>query len=194
MKLRQYRNQRPVLGRDVYVDRTAVVIGDVVLADDVSIWPTAVIRGDVHEIRIGARSNIQDGSVLHVTHDGIYSPGGHGLYLGEGVTVGHRAVLHGCRIGDYCLIGMGAIVMDGVELGDEVMIAAGALVPPGTKVPSGTLWRGAPARQARELTREQREQLHYSAAHYVRIKNEYLLMDDDSSSPVSNAAPGAAEA
>lgn len=174
MSLRQYRKHSPQLGRDVYIDTAAVVIGDVTLGDDVSVWPGAVIRGDVHEIRIGARSNVQDACVLHVTHDGIYSPGGHGLYLGEGVTVGHRAVLHGCRIGNYCLIGMGAIVMDAVELGDEVIIAAGALVPPGTKIPAGTLWRGSPARLARELSSEQREQLHYSAAHYVRIKNEYL--------------------
>lgn len=174
MNVRNYREFEPKLGERVYIDTTSVVIGRVSLADDVSVWPTAVIRGDVHEIVIKARSNIQDGSVLHVTHDGVYSPGGHGLYIDEGVTVGHRAVLHGCMIGAHCLIGMGAIIMDAVEIGDQVIIAAGALVPPGTRIPSGTLWRGSPAREARALTAKEKEQLIYSADHYVRMKDQYL--------------------
>lgn len=174
MNIRPFRHFVPQLGARLYIDPAAVVIGNVTLGDDASVWPCAVIRGDVHEIRIAARCNVQDGSVLHVTHDGSYSPGGFGLYLDEGVTVGHRAVLHGCRIGRHCLIGMGAVVMDDVEIGEEVIIAAGALVPPGTKIPAGTLWRGAPARQARTLEPKEREQLRYSSDHYVRMKDEYL--------------------
>ena len=174
VNLRKYTEHRPHIADRVYIDPAAVVIGQVTLGQDVSVWPMAVIRGDVHEIVIKERCNVQDGSVLHVTHDGIYSPGGHGLYLDEGVTVGHKAILHGCRIGKHCLIGMGAIVMDGVVIEDHVIIAAGALVPPGTRVPSGTLWRGSPAREARMLTDKEKEQLVYSADHYVRMKNRYL--------------------
>ncbi|GAB4198098.1 MAG: gamma carbonic anhydrase family protein [Wenzhouxiangellaceae bacterium] len=173
MTLRKFGKQTPRLGQGVYIDPSAVVIGNVELAEDVSVWPTSVIRGDVNEICIGAASNIQDGSVLHVTHDGQYTPGGYGLYLGRGVTVGHKAVLHGCRIGDYCLIGMGAIVMDGAVVEDHVLIAAGALVTPGTKLPAGTLWQGSPARKVRELSEAEFQQLEYSAAHYVRIKEQY---------------------
>lgn len=174
MNIRNFEQHQPVLGKRVYIDPAAVVIGNVQLGDDVSVWPAVVMRGDVNEIRIGDQSNIQDGSVLHVTHDGPYTPGGCGLYLGRGVTVGHKALLHGCTIGDYCLIGMAATVMDGVEVANEVLVAAGALVVPGTQLAPGTLWRGSPARLARPLTAREREQLRYSAAHYVRVKDRYL--------------------
>lgn len=174
MNCRKLAELSPKIGQGVYVDEAALIIGDVKLGHNVSVWPGAIIRGDVNHIDIGDECNIQDGCVLHVTHDGPYTPGGYALELGRGVTVGHKVVLHGCKIGDYCLIGMGAIVMDGVTMENEVLVGAGALVTPGTHLPSGTLWRGSPARQARELTEEDRQQLHYSAAHYVRVKNRYL--------------------
>jgi len=164
----------PVIGRGVYVDETALVIGRVTLAEDVSLWPYVVARGDVNAIVIGARSNIQDLSVLHVTHDGPYSPGGLPLVIGEDVTVGHQCLLHACRIGDRCLIGMGSIVMDGAVLEAEVLVGAGSLVSPGKLLEAGNLYRGNPAKKARALTSQELEMLRYSAAHYVRLKNQYL--------------------
>lgn len=172
--LRPYLDQRPELGDRVYVDPAATVIGRVKLGDDVSIWPHAVIRGDVNRITLRARTNIQDGSVCHVTHDGPYTPGGFPLVVGEDVTVGHGAILHACIIGDRCLIGMGALVMDGAVIGDDVMLAAGSLVPPGRKLESGQLYRGRPVERVRGLTDEELEMLRYSAAHYVRLKDRYL--------------------
>lgn len=174
--IRPYLDQRPTLGADVYVDEAARVIGDVTLGDDASVWPMAVLRGDVNAIRIGARTNVQDGSVLHVTHDGPYSPGGAPLVIGDDVTIGHGVILHACTIGNRCLIGMGALVLDKVVVEDEVFIAAGAVVPPGKRLVSGFLYRGNPAQQARPLTDTEKAQLQYSAEHYVRIKNNYLKM------------------
>lgn len=164
----------PDLGERVYVDPAAVVVGRVELGDDVSIWPMSVVRGDVNFIRIGACTNIQDACVLHVTHDGPYSPGGLPLVVGREVTVGHRVTLHACTVGDRCLIGIGAIVLDGAVLEDDVFLAAGSLVSPGKRLLSGHLYRGAPARQVRALRGEEIEQLRYSAGHYVKIKDHYL--------------------
>ena len=164
----------PTLGARVYVDDAAVLVGDIVIGDDSSVWPFVAARGDVNEIRIGARTNIQDACVLHVTHDGPYTPGGIPLVIGDDVTVGHKVVLHACTIGDRCLIGMGAVVMDGVVVEDEVFIAAGSLVTPGKRLESGYLYRGNPARQARPLTDDERAMLKYSAEHYVRLKDGYL--------------------
>ena len=164
----------PVLGKRVYVDPAAVVIGQVTLGDDCSVWPMAVIRGDVNVIRVGARSSVQDCSVLHVTHDGPYNPGGYALDVGEDVTIGHRVVLHGCTVGNRCLIGMGAIVMDGATVEDEVIIAAGALVTPGTRCESRSLYVGSPAKRARALDGRELAQLPYAAAYYVKVKDEYL--------------------
>lgn len=172
--VRPFNGEYPEIGERVWIDPAATVIGRVRLGDDVSVWPGTVLRGDVHRIRIGARSNIQDGSIAHVTHDGIYSPGGFPLIVGEDVTVGHAAVLHACRIGDRCLIGMGAIVLDGAVIESDVMLAAGSLVSPGKHLKSGWLYRGRPAQPARELTAQQLEALRYSAAHYVRLKDQYL--------------------
>jgi len=174
MSLRPYRGRWPQLGAGVYVDPAAVVIGDVVLGADSSVWPCAVIRGDVAAIRIGARTSVQDGVILHVTHDGPLSPGGRGLVIGDDVTIGHSAVLHACTVGSACLIGMNATVLDGVIIEDEVMVAAGALVPPGKRLPTRTLWAGNPARQIRELGAEQVDYLRYSAQNYVSVKDEYL--------------------
>ena len=158
----------------MYIDEKASVSGSVMLGDDVSVWPMVAIRGDVNHIRIGARSNIQDGAVLHVTHESEWMPEGLPLILGAEVTVAHGAILHACTIEDRCLIGMGAIVMDGAVLESDCMIAGGAVVTPGTRVPSGTLWRGNPARHARDLTDKEVQNLAYNARHYVRLKDLYL--------------------
>lgn len=166
--------ETPQLGARVYIDARAVISGAVSLADDVSVWPMAVLRGDVNRITVGARSNIQDASVLHVTHESAWQPGGMPLTIGADVTVGHAAVLHACCIGDRCLVGMGAVVMDGAVLEDDAMVAAGAVVPPGKVVSSGSLWRGNPARHARDLSESEIANLLYSAHHYVRLKDLYL--------------------
>src|SRR5512142_1536722 len=163
MDIRSYRNQRPRLGARVYVDPAAVVVGDVELGDDASIWPFTVARGDVNFIRIGARTSVQDGTVLHVTHDGPYTPGGMPLVIGDDVTIGHGAILHACTIEDACLIGMRAAVLDGARVCRHSMVGAGAVVTPGKVVREGELWLGNPARCVRRLTDAQIEQLHYSA-------------------------------
>ncbi len=172
--IRAYLDHLPVFAEKVWIDPAATVIGQVTLAEDVSLWPNVVLRGDVNEIRVGARTNIQDGTICHVTHDGPYSPGGLPLVLGEDITVGHAAILHACTIGDRCLIGMGALVMDGARIGDDVMVAAGSLVSPGKMLESGWLYRGRPAEAVRRLTDKELEMLRYSAAHYVRLKDRYL--------------------
>ena len=173
MSIRSFDGIAPTLGAGVYVDEQAALIGDVTLGDDVSIGPFAAGRGDVNRIRIGARSNVQDNAVLHVTHDGPYSPGGVPLLIGEDVTIGHGAILHACTIGDRCLIGMGALVLDKVVIESDVLLAAGSMVPPGKRLESGWLYRGAPAVQARRLTDAELAHLRYSAAHYVRLKDRY---------------------
>jgi len=183
--IRPYRNHLPRLGARVYVDPAAVVVGDVELGDDVSLWPFTVARGDVNFIRIGARSNVQDGTVLHVTHDGPYTPGGFPLLIGADVTIGHAAVLHACTIEDACLIGMRATILDGAIVRKHAMVGAGAVVTPGKIVGEGELWIGNPARCVRRLTDTQIEQLHYSAQHYVRLKDDYLAAH---AAPVTHAA------
>jgi carbonic anhydrase/acetyltransferase-like protein (isoleucine patch superfamily) len=173
MNVRPYRGAHPVLGARVYVDPQACVIGRVTLGEDASVWPMAVIRGDVNTISIGARTNVQDGSVLHVTHAGPYSGTGLPLQIGADVTIGHKALLHGCTVGDRCLIGMGAILMDGVVAADEVIVGGGAVVPPGQRLARRTLWVGNPARALRALTDTEIGQLRYLAEHYVRVKEDY---------------------
>lgn len=175
MTISPYLQSMPKLGARVYVAPSAAVIGSVSIGDDSSIWPMAVARGDVQAIHIGARTSIQDGSVLHVTHDGPYRPGGRPLIIGDDVTVGHRAVLHACTIGNQCLVGMGALILDDVETEDCVMIGAGAVVTPGKRLESYGLYVGSPARRVRDLKQTEIDFLTYSAAHYVRVKDNYLL-------------------
>lgn len=171
-----YQGTQPSIPATAWVHDSAVVIGDVTLHDSVSVWPTAVLRGDVHRIEIGARSNIQDGVIVHVAHEGPYQSG-HPAIVGEAVTVGHRAVIHACTIGDRVLVGMGAMVLDGAVVGDEAILGAGALVPPGKQLDGGYLYLGSPARPVRALGNREREQLAYSADHYVRLMGRHRPAD-----------------
>jgi carbonic anhydrase/acetyltransferase-like protein (isoleucine patch superfamily) len=173
--IRAFQGITPTLGQRCWVDPAASLIGDVVLGDDVSLWPGTVVRGDVNSIRIGARTNLQDGTVVHVTHAGPYGPeGGWPTVIGADVTIGHGAIVHACTIEDACLIGMGAIVLDGAVIRARAFVGAGALVAPGKEVGSGELWLGNPARCVRRLSDRELEQLEYSAHHYVRLKDRYL--------------------
>lgn len=175
MSIRTYNGVTPTLGARVYVDPAAVVIGRVTIGDDSSIWPTAVLRGDVHEIKVGARTSIQDGSVLHVTHNSEYAPNGRACIVGSDVTVGHRVVLHACTVGNSCLIGMGSVVLDEVIVEDFVILGAGSLVSPGKRLESRGLYVGSPARRVRDLKEQEIAFLSYSAQHYVKLKDEYLV-------------------
>ena len=174
MTVRSHKGVYPTLGQDVYVDPAAVVIGDVVVGADSSIWPSTVVRGDLLQIRIGERSSIQDGSVIHTSHDGPYTPGGYPTTLGSDVTVGHSSTLHGCTIHDRVLVGIGSRVLDEAVVESNVMIGAGTLVPPGKRLASGYLYFGSPCKQARELTPEEMEYFVYTAGYYVGLKNEHL--------------------
>ena len=180
MAIRRFQGIAPTLGARVFGDELALVLGQVRLADDVSIWPFAALRGDVNCMSIGARSNVQDNAVCHVTHDGPYTPGGVELVIGEDVTVGHAAVLHACTIGDRVLVGMGAIVLDRVVIESDVILAAGSVVPPGKRLKSGWLYRGSPAAPVRELTKDERDNFTYSTAHYVRLKDQHLKDQQES--------------
>lgn len=178
MKIRPFRQHLPQCADGVYIDDSAVVIGDVVLAQDVSVWCCTVIRGDVNAIRIGARSNIQDGSVLHVGRASATHPQGYPLIIGEDVTVGHKVLLHGCTIGERVLVGMGAIILDGAEIESDTIIGAGSLVPPRKKLAGGFLYMGSPAQAVRELNDGERAFLKQSAEHYVKLAHEYLTQAD----------------
>lgn len=178
MTIRAYLNHVPQLGERVYVDEAAVVIGKVNLADEVSIWCGAVVRGDVNTIQIGKRSNVQDGSVLHVTGGSANHPVGSPLIIGEDVTIGHHVTLHGCTIGNRVLVGMGAIVLDDVVIEDEVIIGAGSLVPPRKRLQSGLMYMGSPAKAVRELTEAEKAFLRQSAQNYVATAAAYRQMAD----------------
>lgn len=171
MTIRSFAGESPEIADSAYVDESAVVIGNVKIGENSSVWPMSVVRGDVHSIRIGKCTNIQDASVLHVTHDGKFFPGGFSLTVGDYVTVGHRVILHACTVGDYCLIGMSATIMDGAVLEDKLIIGAGSLVPTGKKLEGGYLYVGSPVKRVRELTEKELEFLEYSAVHYVKLKN-----------------------
>jgi len=173
MPTRPYRRIEPRLAAGVYIDPTSLVIGDVELGEDVSVWPLVVIRGDVNRIRIGARSNVQDCSMLHVSRPYPGNEAGWPTILGEDVVVGHKVALHGCVIGNRVLVGIGAIVLDGVEVADDVVIGAGSVVTPGKRLESGGLYVGNPARRVRDLTAEEIARTPRMAGHYVALKKEY---------------------
>lgn len=172
--IRSYKGIAPKIGQDVYIDETAVLVGDIKIGDDSSVWPLVAARGDVNHIHIGQRTNIQDGSVLHVTHKNKENPDGYPLIIGNDVTIGHKVMLHGCTIQDRVLVGMGAIILDNVVVEQEVMIGAGSLVPPNKVLESGYLYVGSPVKQARPLTDKERAFLQKSADNYVQNKNDYL--------------------
>ena len=173
MAIESYRDQTPRLGRDVYIHATSTVIGDVELGDEVSIWPQVVIRGDVNRIRIGARSNVQDGSILHVSHRRAADPEGSPLLIGRDVSVGHGVILHGCTVGDECLVGMGCLVMDKAVLEPRVLLGAGSLVPEGRVLKSGWLYVGRPAKAVRALNQEELAYFAYLSTNYVQLAAEY---------------------
>jgi carbonic anhydrase/acetyltransferase-like protein (isoleucine patch superfamily) len=164
----------PVIGERVFLQSSSQVIGDVSIGDDCSVWCNVVIRGDVNRITIGKGSNIQDFAMCHVTHKTANKPNGAPLKVGAYTTVGHAVILHGCTIGDECLIGMGSIVMDDAVIQDHVMLGAGSLVPQGKVLESGMLYAGRPAKEMRPLTDAEIAYLRYSAEHYIRMKNNYL--------------------
>lgn len=175
LSVRDHKGIKPQLGEGVFIDPAAVVCGDVIIGDDSSIWPCTVLRGDMQQIRIGARTSIQDGSVIHITHDGPFNPGGCPTTVGDDVTVGHNVTLHGCLIGDRVLVGIGSLVLDNVVVENDVMIGAGTLVPPGKTLESGFLYFGSPCRKARRLTEKEMGFFAYTAGHYVKLKNEHLF-------------------
>jgi len=174
MTIRTYRGIAPTLGAGAWVDPTAVVIGDVVLGADASVWPLVLIRGDVNRIRIGARSNVQDGSIVHVSRPYPGNDAGWATILGDDVVIGHKVALHGCTIADRVLVGIGAIVLDGVEVASDVIIGAGSVVTPGKRLESGYLYVGNPARCSRELRPEEIARIPQMAGDYVLLKNEYV--------------------
>lgn len=178
-RLGKYQGIEPKLGKRVFIEASAVLYGDIELGDDASVWPLVAARGDVNHIRIGARTNIQDGSVLHVTRKSAALPDGMPLLIGEDVTIGHKAMLHACTIGNRVLVGMGCIILDGAVVEDDVMIGAGSLVPPGKRLVSGYLYMGSPARQVRPLTEQEQAFLLKSADNYVVLKEDYLAQQDE---------------
>ena len=174
MTIRVYDHKQPQLAQSAYIDPAAILIGDVHVGEDASFWPLSVARGDVQRINIGRGTNIQDGCILHTTHDSSYVPGGRALEVGNYVTVGHRCTLHACRVEDYALIGIGTTVLDAAVIGSRALLGAGTLVPEGKQLEGGYLYLGTPARQVRPLRTGELEFLEYSAEHYIRLKDQYL--------------------
>jgi carbonic anhydrase/acetyltransferase-like protein (isoleucine patch superfamily) len=175
--IRSFGKHRPKIAPSAYVDPQAVVIGDVTLGEDSSVWPCAVLRGDCHSIRVGACSSIQDGCLLHV------QSGQHALTVGDRVTVGHGAILHGCTIESDCLIGMGSIVLNGARIGAGTMVAAGTLIPERAEIPPGSLVMGVPGKIRRTVSDPEREQIARSAEHYVGFKNAFRAQIAESDDP-----------
>ncbi len=173
MSIRKFCGVEPKIHATAFIDPAAIVIGDVTIAENVFVLPYVVIRGDVNRISIGAETNIQDLSMLHVNSDSVLAPGGTPLVIGARVTVGHKCILHGCTIGDHCLIGMGATVMDRVVVEDDVIIGAGSLVTPGKRLESGFLYAGSPARQVRPLKAVEMEYIDYSYKHYGDLRSRH---------------------
>ncbi|AWX99130.1 gamma carbonic anhydrase family protein [Marinomonas primoryensis] len=174
MVMKSFRGKMPQLGDRVWVDENAVIIGDVTIGDDSSVWPLVAIRGDMHSITIGARTSIQDNSCLHITHASTYKPEGYPLSIGDDVTVGHMAMLHGCTVGSRVLVGMGTTILDGAVIEDEIIIGAGSLVPPGKRLESGFMYMGSPVKKIRPLNEKEIEYFQYAGLNYVKLKDEYL--------------------
>jgi len=174
--IRSYAEHHPQIANSAYIDPMALVAGQVDIAEEASIWPMSVVRGDVNYIQIGARTNVQDNSVLHVTHDSHYSPGGRPLILEHDITVGHSVNLHACTIQHHCLLGIGSIILDGAVLEPYTLLAAGSLVPPGKTLDGGYLWRGSPAQKARKLSEQEIEYFAYSAKHYVKLAQTHAKL------------------
>ena len=175
--IRSFNNINPEIHETAYIDEQSTVIGNVKIGKDSAIWPQVVVRGDINSITIGDRTNIQDGSILHVTHASDFCPSGYSLSIGNDVTVGHSAVIHACTIKDTVLIGMGSIILDGAVINSNCMLAAGALVGPGKELKSGFLYVGSPAKKLRELSERELDFLLYSAKGYVDLKNQYMLLE-----------------
>jgi gamma-carbonic anhydrase len=173
--LRSYAGKHPQIGRGVFLAETCAVIGGVVIGDDSSVWYSTVLRGDVMTIHIGARTSMQDGTVVHVTSERF------GTVVGNDCTIGHGVILHGCTIEDWCLIGMGSTILDGARIGRGSLVGAGALVTPGTDIPAGSLVLGMPARVVRPVNDKERAQIEYGAAHYVELARRYLAGEAESS-------------
>ena len=190
MNIRPYLEHVPQIDESCYIDPASVVIGEVSLAQDVSVWPCAVLRGDVNSITVGARSNVQDLSMLHVSHKTAAKPEGSPLVIGEYVTIGHKVMLHGCIIGNRVLVGMNTVILDDVVVEDDVMIGAGSLVPPRKRLEGGYLYVGSPVKQVRALTDEEKAFLVYSAQHYMRVAANYR---NTPAAPSETAAPAQAE-
>lgn len=175
--IRSFNNINPEIHETAYIDEQSTVIGNVKIGKDSAIWPQVVVRGDINSITIGERTNIQDGSILHVTHASDFCPSGYSLSIGNDVTVGHSAVIHACTIKDTVLIGMGSIILDGAVINSKCMLAAGALVGPGKELESGYLYVGSPAKKLRELSEREMKFLSYSAKGYVDLKNQYMNLE-----------------
>ena len=175
--IRSFNNINPEIHETAYIDEQSTVIGNVKIGKDSAIWPQVVVRGDINSITIGDRTNIQDGSILHVTHASDFCPSGYSLSIGNDVTVGHSAVIHACSIKDTVLIGMGSIILDGAIINSNCMLAAGALVGPGKELESGFLYVGSPAKKLRELSEREMDFLLYSAKGYVDLKNQYMSLE-----------------
>lgn len=174
MVMKSFKGFTPKIGQRVWIDDSAVIIGDVNIGDDSSVWPLVSIRADMHQIRIGARTSIQDNSCLHITHASEVNPGGYPLSIGNDVTIGHHVMLHGCKIGDQVLVGMSSTLLDGAVVEEKVVIGAGSLVPPGKRLKSGYLYLGSPVRQVRPLTQDELTYFDYACQNYVNLKNEYF--------------------
>jgi len=175
--IRVFGGKRPVIGRGVFLAETCAVIGDVEIGEESSIWYSTVLRGDVMPIRIGARTSVQDGTIVHTT------AGRFGTSIGSDCTIGHGAIIHACTVEDLCLIGMGSILLDGARIGRGSLVGAGALVTPGTVIPPGSLVIGSPAKVKRAINDKEREQIEYGAAHYVSLTRTYLAADGETSVP-----------
>lgn len=173
MTIRNYLNKAPRIAQSAYIDESAVVIGDVTIGEDVFVCPMVVARGDHQAIVIGDRTNVQDGTVIHVTSPNEFEPDGYPCIIGNDVTVGHKAMLHACKIGNHCLIGMSATLLDGAVIDDHVMVGAGSLVPMGKHLESGYLYLGSPVKQVRKLNDQELRYIEYSARHYVDTKNNF---------------------